>query len=71
MRIELMEWSISEIGQWIVYGLFGWALLIFLIATVYAINMSDDRATRNVTATSAYVCATLLMAIGIQLLIRP
>ena len=64
-----MEWSISEIGQWIVYGLIGWALLVYLIATVHVFNMGDGSATRDATAASAYACATLLMAIGIQLLI--
>ena len=70
MRGELMEWISPEIWKWLVYGLMGYAVFLYLFTTLaFWISGSDEEAYRNVTKASAYVCATLLMAIGIQLLI--
>ncbi len=61
-----MESILPEITKWLVYALIGWAVLMYVIATVH--TMGHDSDARSVTATSAYTCATLLMAAAIHLL---
>ena len=63
---EMTKWL--EITKWLVYALIGWAVFMYVMATVYTMLMDDDSDSHRVTATSAYTCATLLMAAAIHLL---
>ena len=65
-----MESILPEITKWLVYALIGWAVFMYVMATVYTMLMDDDSDSHRVTATSAYTCATLLMAAAIHLLFR-
>jgi hypothetical protein len=57
---------VSEIAMWTCYGLLGWAVLIYAIATLHALNMSGEQSTRATIAASTYVCATLLLAFAVR-----
>ena len=61
-----MESILPEITKWFVYVLIGWAVLVYVIATVHM--MGHDSDSNWVTAASAYTCATFLMAAAIHLL---
>jgi len=63
-----MESILPEITKWLVYVLIGWAVLMYGITTVHTMHMNDDSDSHRVTATSAYTCATLLLAAAIHLL---
>ena len=63
-----MESILPEITKWLVYALIGWAVLYYVIATVFTMLRDDDSDSHTVTATSAYTCATLLMALSVHLL---
>jgi len=66
---EITTWLVyAEITKWLVYALIGWAVLLYVIATSHTMLMDDDIDAHRATATSAYTCATLLLALSVHLL---